>query len=202
MRTNHSDKSSADLSSLAGDRSDGGLPIPSSEGDTNVNAFTQVFRRLNHRLLHLARGILRNDMEAEDVVQESFCRIWERRDQLNSAEEVAAIITTTVKHVSIDALRTQNLRGTINIEDVAEPTQTSEDEVQSAEERFQHIEDLIESQLSPAARHVLRRREYDGADFDTIAQELGIQPTAVRMHLSRARQKIMNAYLEQQRHEN
>ena len=163
--------------------------------------FTNVFQRLNRRLLHLARGILGNEMEAEDAVQESFCRMWERREQMGSEGEVAAMITTTVKNVSIDTLRRQSHTGTIDIDEVAEPASTSEEETNEAEERFRRIEALIESELSPTARHVLRRREYDGADFDTIAQELNLQPTAVRMHLSRARQKIMNAYLEQQRHE-
>jgi RNA polymerase sigma-70 factor (ECF subfamily) len=163
--------------------------------------FTNVFQRLNRRLLHLARGILGNEMEAEDAVQESFCRMWERREQMGSEGEVAAMITTTVKNVSIDTLRRQSHTGTIDIDEVAETPSTAEAETNEAEERFRRIEALIESELSPTARHVLRRREYDGADFDTIAQELNLQPTAVRMHLSRARQKIMNAYLEQQRHE-
>lgn len=163
--------------------------------------FTNVFQRLNRRLLHLARGILGNEMEAEDAVQESFCRMWERREQMGSEGEVAAMITTTVKNVSIDTLRRQSHTGAIDIDEVAEPSSTAEAETNEAEERFRRIEALIESELSPTARHVLRRREYDGADFDTIAQELNLQPTAVRMHLSRARQKIMNAYLEQQRHE-
>ena len=163
--------------------------------------FTNVFQRLNRRLLHLARGILGNEMEAQDAVQESFCRMWERREQMGSEGEVAAMITTTVKNVSIDTLRRQSHTGTIDIDEVAEPPSTTEAETNEAEERFRRIEALIESELSPTARHVLRRREYDGADFDTIAQELNLQPTAVRMHLSRARQKIMNAYLELQRHE-
>ena len=176
--------------------------ISEHTGNTSrEKTFTNVFQRLNRRLLHLARGILGNEMEAEDAVQESFCRMWERREQMGSEGEVAAMITTTVKNVSIDTLRRQSHTGTIDIDEVAEPASTSEEETNEAEERFRRIEALIESELSPTARHVLRRREYDGADFDTIAQELNLQPTAVRMHLSRARQKIMNAYLEQQRHE-
>lgn len=181
-----------------------GRASSTSEQASNTSrekTFTNVFQRLNRRLLHLARGILGNEMEAEDAVQESFCRMWERREQMGSEGEVAAMITTTVKNVSIDTLRRQSHTGTIDIDEVAEPPSTAEADTNEAEERFRRIEALIESELSPTARHVLRRREYDGADFDTIAQELNLQPTAVRMHLSRARQKIMNAYLELQRHE-
>ena len=178
-----------------------GRTLEQASNTSREKTFTNVFQRLNRRLLHLARGILGNEMEAEDAVQESFCRMWERREQMGSEGEVAAMITTTVKNVSIDTLRRQSHTGTIDIDEVAEPPSTAEAETNEAEERFRRIEALIESELSPTARHVLRRREYDGADFDTIAQELNLQPTAVRMHLSRARQKIMNAYLELQRHE-
>ena len=41
---------------------------------------------------------------------------------------------------------------------------------------------------------VLRRRDYEGASFETIAAELHSTPTAVRMHLSRARRKILQTY--------
>ena len=208
MQHNESDMHRNDISphhgDMLGERFTSGQIGGGSEQASSTSrekTFTNVFQRLNRRLLHLARGILGNEMEAEDAVQESFCRMWERREQMGSEGEVAAMITTTVKNVSIDTLRRQSHTGTIDIDEVAEPPSTAEAETNEAEERFRRIEALIESELSPTARHVLRRREYDGADFDTIAQELNLQPTAVRMHLSRARQKIMNAYLEQQRHE-
>ena len=222
MQSKDSDKQHADLSPHHGGKSGGRLTSASAQytdavahytdavvqhtdavvhHTENENTVARVFRHLNKRLLHLARGILGNDMEAEDAVQDAFCKMWERREQMSDEREVAAVITTTVKNVSIDALRKQTHHATIDIDDVAEPPSTAEAETNEAEERFRRIEALIESELSPTARHVLRRREYDGADFDTIAQELDLQPTAVRMHLSRARQKIMNAYLEQQRHE-
>ena len=222
MQSKDSDKQHADLSPHHGGKSGGRLTSASAQytdavvqhtdavahhtdavvyHTENENTVARVFRHLNKRLLHLARGILGNDMEAEDAVQDAFCKMWERREQMSDEREVAAVITTTVRHTSIDALRRQSQHSTVNIEEVAEPTSTAEEETLDAEERFRRVEALIESELSPTARHVLRRREYDGADFDTIAQELDLQPTAVRMHLSRARQKIMNAYLELQRHE-
>jgi RNA polymerase sigma-70 factor (ECF subfamily) len=207
MQHNESDMHRNDISPHHGDMlgerftsEQAGSALEQIGNTSREKTFTNVFQRLNRRLLHLARGILGNEMEAEDAVQESFCRMWERREQMGSEGEVAAMITT-VKNVSIDTLRRQSHTGTIDIDEVAEPPSTAEAETNEAEERFRRIEALIESELSPTARHVLRRREYDGADFDTIAQELNLQPTAVRMHLSRARQKIMNAYLELQRHE-
>lgn len=215
MQSKDSDKQHADLSPHHGGKSGGRLTSASAQytdavahhtdavvhHTENENTVARVFRHLNKRLLHLARGILGNDMEAEDAVQDAFCKMWERREQMSDEREVAAVITTTVRHTSIDALRKQAHHATIDIDEVEEQVPVAEDTKTDAEERFRRVEALIESELSPTARHVLRRREYDGADFDTIAQELDLQPTAVRMHLSRARQKIMNAYLEQQRHE-
>ena len=163
--------------------------------------FVEIYEQYRHFMWYLANQKLQDEHLAEDAVQDALCKMWERREQMGSEGEVAAMITTTVKNVSIDTLRRQSHTGTIDIDEVAEPPSTAEAETNEAEERFRRIEALIESELSPTARHVLRRREYDGADFDTIAQELNLQPTAVRMHLSRARQKIMNAYLELQRHE-
>ena len=80
---------------------------------------------------------------------------------------------------------------------LADDTTTDWDE---REALFRDVERLIRTRLTPTQQAILRRREYEGASFETIADELSMQPAAVRMQLSRARKIIRECY-QQQSHE-
>ena len=147
----------------------------------------------------MAQGILGNRMEAEDAVQDAFCRMWTRCSDIRDDGAAAAILTTTTRHVSIDILRKRT--PTLDIEDSpealggGEPPEWERQERQAeAQQRWQEVQRLIAEALTPEQQLVLRRRDYEGASFEAIAAELHSTPTAVRMHLSRARRKILQTY--------
>ena len=147
----------------------------------------------------MAQGILGNRMEAEDAVQDAFCRMWTRCSDIRDDGAAAAILTTTTRHVSIDILRKRT--PTLDIEDSpealggGEPPEWERQERQAeAQQRWQEVQRLIAEALTPEQQLVLRRRDYEGASFEAIAAELHSTPTAVRMHLSRARRKILQHY--------
>ena len=68
-------------------------------------------------------------------------------------------------------------------------------------ELFQEVEELIEYQLSPIQRMILRKKEYEEESIDEIAKELNMQQAAVRMQLSRARKIIRECYRNIHSHE-
>ena len=158
-----------------------------------------AFGKMRRRLLQVAQGILGNRMEAEDAVQDAFCRMWTRRSELHDDGAAAAILTTTTRHVSIDILRKR--KATLDIDESpdalggGEPPEWERQELQAeAQQRWIEVERLIAEALTADQQWVLRRRDYEGASFETIAAELHSTPTAVRMHLSRARRKILQTY--------
>ena len=158
-----------------------------------------AFGKMRRRLLQVAQGILGNRMEAEDAVQDAFCRMWTRRSELHDDGAAAAILTTTTRHVSIDILRKR--KATLDIDEspdalgAGEPPDWERQELQAeAQQRWQEVQRLIAEALTADQQWVLRRRDYEGASFEAIAAELHSTPTAVRMHLSRARRKILQTY--------
>ena len=50
----------------------------------------------------------------------------------------------------------------------------------------------IESELTETQRYILEEKEYGGRTLEEIARELGMEPAAVRMQLSRARKTLRN----------
>lgn len=135
--------------------------------------------------------MLHDTASAEDALQDAFVKIWGRY-LIRSPQEAEAILYRTVRNRAVDEMRR---RKTVPIVvDVA-------DEEYDAAERealFLKVEALIENDITDTQKYIIRRYEYEGAKLETIAKELGMNPPAVRMQLSRARKTIRDRYYEQE----
>ena len=80
------------------------------------------------------------------------------------------------------------------------PTETIEERIER-QEFFQEVEEMIDKQLSPIQRLILRKKEYEEESIEEIAKELDMQQAAVRMQLSRARKIIRECYRNRHNHE-
>lgn len=135
--------------------------------------------------------MLHDTASAEDALQDAFVKIWGRY-LIRSPQEAEAILNRTVRNRAVDEMRR---RKTVPIVvDVA-------DEEYDAAERealFLKVEALIENDITDTQKYIIRRYEYEGVKLEAIAKELGMNPPAVRMQLSRARKTIRDRYYEQE----
>lgn len=162
------------------------------QSEDNTSPVLSAFRRMRQSLQRMAGGMLGDEAEAEDALQDAFCRLWPRRGSIRSEDEAAALLTTTVRHLSIDVLRRRRTACIVPIaeeHDTGEPADASEREA-----CYRRVEAIVERHLSPLQREILHRREYDGESFESIAASLGMQTAAVRMQLSRIRKTIRELY--------
>lgn len=153
-------------------------------------ALINVFTNLRNKFLNIALHLLANDSDADDALQETFCRLWPRRENITTDAEAEALTATTLRNLCIDNLRKRKLN-TIPIDEQHDTTDDLPDE---REEHFREIEDIIEQELSPLQKEILHSKEYNGETIESIARRLGLQPAAARMQLSRARKKIRECY--------
>lgn len=121
------------------------------------------------------------------------------RSVLESSQQAEAVLTKTVRNLSIDEVRKRRSHPTADWEQVSNQQFTSEeeDEVDEITLRLQRIEKLMDECLSPVQQQVLRMRDVDGRTYAEIAQHLNMQETAVRMQLSRARKHLRELYRQQ-----
>lgn len=158
-----------------------------------------AYQRIHLRLRRLATQLLGSTDEAEDVLQDAFCKLWVKPTASDKPpHEAEALLTTTVRHLSIDHLRERERRPQVSLDEGRDAGPADpEGETQRREERFRQLESAVEQCLTPLQRDILHRHEYRGEDFGSIAQSLHMQPAAVRMQLSRARQTIRNYFKTQ-----
>lgn len=156
-----------------------------------------TFTAMRRKFLQIASRLLPHDEEAEDALQEAFCRLWPRRDTINSTTEAEALTTTTIKNICIDKQRKRRLE-TVPID---EERDSIEDDKQSSDEKealLTEVEDIINRELSDTQQRIVREREFNSKSIEEIAVELNMQPAAVRMQLSRARKKIREIYKQRE----
>ena len=151
-----------------------------------ADILTETYQRIRQRLKVGAGKLLADTEAAEDALQDAFVRLWGRY-QVRNSREAEALLTRTVRNVSIHQIRkrkTVPLAGDLPEEDVGE----------NREALFRQVEEMVDNELTDLQRRIIRFHEYEGLTLEKIAEELGMQPPAVRMQLSRARKTIRELY--------
>ena len=163
---------------------------------------TTVFTSLRKNFLKQAQRILASEEDAEDVVQDAFCKLWRSDYTLKTTNEAEALARTTIRNLSLDELRKQEVRPQFSFDTERDTVlQRSALEEIEIRERFEQVETIIEAELSPSERRVMHLKEYEGHSFEEIAEMMNLTEAAVRMKLSRARKRIRTVYQEQNKKE-
>ncbi|WP_233569391.1 RNA polymerase sigma factor [Alloprevotella sp. OH1205_COT-284] len=176
-----------------------------SPPDDSGERLTATFVRIGGRLRRLAFRLLGDEDEADDTLHEAFCRLWTKRERIAVAENEEAVLTTTVRNLSIDTLRRKKAHPTTSLD--AQTDDRFENQISAAhyeavetDEReacFRQVERLIETHLTPLQQTLLKRRDIEDESYADIARDLGMREAAVRMQLSRARRTIRELYRQQ-----
>ena len=145
---------------------------------------TDAFVRLRQKLKGISGRVLPEKDSAEDVLQDSFVRLWRRQYPLGSEKEAEALLARTVRNASLNERRRAR---TVPLDkDLADDSPDPEDR----EKAYAEMHRKIERELTELQRYILEEKEYGGRTLEAIAKELKMEPAAVRMQLSRARKKL------------
>lgn len=157
------------------------------DGEVMQDYLTGAYLRLKQKLTIVSGRLLPDSGEAEDVLQDSFLRLWRRQYPLRSEKEAEALLARTVRNASLNQWRK---RRPVPLEtDLAdEGADTAEKERAYAE-----LKQKIDNELSPTQRYILEEKELGGRTLEEIAKELKMEPAAVRKQLSRARMTLRNS---------
>ncbi len=153
--------------------------------------FISAFRNVRRRLMS------RHSDDEEDALQDAFCRLWTRRDDISSQGEAEGFLTVAARNLTVDSHRRRQAHPETDIEN-ANRFQAENDDGDSVTEQYLEIQRLIERNLSPRDREILLHRDQDGWEFDEIASYYEISEANARMIVSRSRKAIRQLYLKRQ----
>lgn len=146
---------------------------------------TDVFENERPRLLRIARRILADPVEAEDIVQNAWLRLDRHGDGIDN---LPAWLTTVTTRLCLDRLR---LRSPV-LDPDPEPGGTAPDpaDTLALADTVGAALQVVLDRLSPAERVAFVLHDSFGFEFATIAQILDSTPAAARKLASRARGKV------------
>jgi RNA polymerase sigma-70 factor (ECF subfamily) len=154
--------------------------------DRDEVALAEFYDRHSTFVYSLARSVVRDDGDAEDIVQEVFFRVWERADAFDPARgSPAAWITTLTRRLAIDKTRSRSFRSRgreAPLEAVAASASNTGAQAVSMSAEANEVLAALE-QLEPAYREVIRLSYYEGLSHSGIATKLGTPLGTVKSRL-------------------
>ncbi|WP_321519761.1 sigma-70 family RNA polymerase sigma factor [uncultured Bacteroides sp.] len=151
---------------------------------------------LKDKLFRIALRITFDRAEAEDVVQDTMVRVWNKRDEWSQLESIEAYCLTVCRNLAIDRSQkkeAQNLELTPELEQTVIASGPYDQLVN--EERMKLIHQLI-SELPEKQRVIMQLRDIEGESYKEISNVLQLTEEQVKVNLFRARQKIKQRYTD------
>ena len=151
----------------------------------DVAAFNEIYRRYFHPVYCNALKITREVPIAEDVLQEVFITLWEKRATIDPERSLAGWLFIICYHQSVNILR-KKLRESLLYKQVQEPEEeySMEEELKYGAQR-KILADALSS-LSPQRRRVFELCKLQGKTYEETATELRISKYTVKEYLSAA----------------
>lgn len=150
---------------------------------------------LKNALYRLALRITLNSAEAEDIVQDTLIKVWNKRDTWSQIESIEAFCMTTCRNLSLDRLdRKDNTNASLDEERVERQDSTANPlERTQTLNSVEVVRSLINS-LPEKQRSCIQLRDFEGKPYKEIASILQISEEQVKVNIFRGRQTIKQKY--------
>ncbi len=157
---------------------------------------------LKNELFRMALRITLNRAEAEDVVQETMMKVWNRRDDWDKIESIEAFCMTICRNLSLDKMRHMDNQ-VVTLEEDQHPADRSYT-ANPAEQAEQHdrvllVRKLIQ-QLPEKQRTAMQLRDIEGKSYRDIAEIMQISEQQVKVNIFRGRQTVKKEFEQQEKY--
>lgn len=126
---------------------------------------------------------LKNVEVAKDVVQDTFAKVWEKKDNIQYAK-VKSYLFTTAHHTLIDVVRKEKYKDDVDTIDRHYHQRPLENmDLQAT------LHDALD-QLPDMQKTVVLLRDYEGYAYDEIGEITGLKESQVKVYIFRARKRL------------
>ncbi len=161
-------------------------------------AFAELVRRYRQKIYSLAYQLLRNHLDADEVVQETFVRVFKRRKELVNVKYFSTFLIRIATNYSIDLLRKRKSHSTMSDDSSSLPGVIQLDlarRVATPSEKLDNkriMEEVARAldQLPPKQRATAILHDIEGYSKSEIAEAFECPEATVRSNLHIARSKL------------
>lgn len=148
-------------------------------------SFDSIYKKYSKRLYGFVLRYVKQDIDAEEIVQEVFIKIWQSRDRINIYSSFDSFLFTIAHNATINLLKKraterkyiEHVKSLQRIDETYELT----DEIHYKELKHK-FQDLL-NELSPRQKEIFQLSREEGLSHKEIAEKLGISANTVKNHL-------------------
>jgi len=155
----------------------------------NQSAFVTLVIPFKDKVFRLAKRLLVSTEEAQDATQEVMVKLWAKNEVLEQYNSVEALAMTMTKNYCLDQLKSKRA-GNLKIvhTNFTDRTPSLQQQLEDTDS-LSWVEKII-NQLPEQQKLIVQMRDVEQYEFEEIAKILGMNETAIRVALSRARKTI------------
>ena len=146
---------------------------------------------LKNQLYRLALRITLDSAEAEDIVQDTLIKVWNKRDDWDHIDNIEAFCLTICRNLSLDSVKRQSHRN-VSLEDAPtdSPDSNANPSQQSiANDQLAIVRHIVDA-LPEKQRSCIQLRDFEGMSYKDIATILSMTEEQVKINIFRGRQTI------------
>uniref|UniRef100_UPI003216ECAA RNA polymerase sigma factor n=1 Tax=uncultured Draconibacterium sp. TaxID=1573823 RepID=UPI003216ECAA len=145
-----------------------------------INEYNQAVNDFSDRLYRFVLKSIKDVHKAEDIVQDSYEKLWKNVDNVDG-NKVKSYLFTTAYHTMIDRIRKEK-RSSLT-EDLNIPEESHENNYSDLEEVLKEAV----NRLPEIQRMVLLLRDYEGYNYNEIGELTKLSESQVKVYIYRAR---------------
>ena len=150
---------------------------------------------LKNILYRLALRITLNNAEAEDIVQDTLIKVWDKREQWNEIDSIEAFSLTICRNLALDRIKRQEYHNEsledANVESSAHSDSPYEQTLRN--NRLELVKKMIDA-LPEKQRSCMQLRDIEGKTYREIAEVLQISEEQVKVNIFRARKTVKERF--------
>ena len=152
---------------------------------------------LKNKIFRFAKRLMKTDVEAEDITQEVFIKLWHEKKELQHYNRIEAFAMTVTKNLCLDKLKSSRYTTTtvdVDGRDLINPGDTPQIRAEKTDHKA--LMNQVIDRLPEQQKMIIHLREIEEYEFEEIVSITGLNINVVRINLSRARKTIKEEFIK------
>jgi RNA polymerase sigma-70 factor (ECF subfamily) len=160
----------------------------------DAREFKQRFMPHYKLLYRVAYHLTGNAQDAEDLLQDMYLKLWQKRDELPDAAMKEAYLVTMIRRLFLDQRRMKHVNTSAELkEELSPPDEWSLDHQIDTRDEARQMERLIR-QLSERDGKIIRMHLMEDRSYEEIERDTGLSQSNIRIIVMRTRQKLKQQF--------
>ena len=160
----------------------------------DTREFKERVLPISQKIFRYAQRLLGNAQDAEDVVQDIWMKLWDRKSQVAELKSIEAFAFKMTRNLCLDKIKLKKPQYYDDREETAyrfDGADEGPDPLRSLElkDTMEMINQII-GRMPEKQQTLLQLRDIEGMEYDEISAITGLEVNTIRVNISRARKNL------------